>query len=73
MAPIDIAVDTNGPNAATGDASLDDAAIAALIEARSEAKAAKNYGEADRIREELKQAGIELIDKAGGVTDWIRS
>ena len=60
-------------NAAAGDASLDDAAIAALIEARREAKAAKNYGEADRIREELKQAGIELIDKAGGVTDWIRS
>ena len=52
---------------------LDTLLASALIEARREAKAAKNYGEADRIREELKQAGIELIDKAGGVTDWIRS
>ncbi|MGB1621708.1 MAG: CysS/YqeB C-terminal domain-containing protein, partial [Synechococcus sp.] len=50
----------------------DDAAIAAAIEARRAAKAAKNYAEADRIREELAAKGIELIDKPGGVTEWIR-
>ena len=53
-------------------ASLDDAAIAAAIDARRAAKAAKNYAEADHIREELTSQGIELIDKPGGVTEWIR-
>ena len=47
--------------------------INALIEARKAAKANKDYGEADRIRAELKAEGIELIDKPGGITDWIRA
>ena len=51
---------------------LDDTAIEAAIEARRAAKASKNYAEADRIREELTAKGIELIDKPGGVTEWIR-
>ena len=37
------------------------------------AKAAKNFQEADRIRDALKAQGIELIDKGGGLTDWIRA
>ena len=37
------------------------------------AKAAKNYGEADRIRNELLSQGIELIDKPGGITEWVRA
>ena len=53
-----------GPNAAE---------IAAQIAARQAAKAAKNYGEADRIRASLLDQGIELIDKPGGLTDWLRS
>ena len=51
----------------------DGARINALIEARKTAKANKDYGEADRIRAELKAEGIELIDKPGGITDWIRA
>ena len=51
----------------------DDAEIEAAVEARRAAKASKNYSEADRIRDELLQRGIELIDRPGGVTDWIRS
>lgn len=51
---------------------LSDEAIAALIESRKTAKANKDYGEADRIRNELKTQGIQLVDKPGGVTDWIR-
>ena len=51
----------------------DDAEIEAAVEARRAAKASKNYAEADRIRNELSQRGIELIDRPGGVTDWIRS
>ena len=53
--------------------SLDDGAIDAAIAARKAAKAAKNYAEADRIRDELAAKGVELIDKPGGVTEWIRS
>jgi len=47
--------------------------IQAQIEARKAAKAAKDFAAADRIRELLKAEGIELIDKPGGVTEWIRS
>ena len=53
-------------------AEVDDAAIEAAIEARRAAKAAKNYTEADGIRDDLTAKGIELIDKPGGVTEWIR-
>ena len=45
--------------------------IEALIKARAEAKAAKNWAEADRIRDELKAQGIELIDTKEGTT-WKR-
>ena len=50
---------------------LDDAAIDALIEQREQARAARNWAEADRIRDELKSAGIALEDGAGG-TGWRR-
>ena len=43
------------------------------IEARTAAKAAKDFAEADRIRAALQAEGIELIDKPGGITEWIRS
>ena len=51
----------------------DDATIQAAIEARKAAKAAKNFAEADRIRDELTAQGIELIDKPGGITEWRRA
>jgi cysteinyl-tRNA synthetase len=53
--------------------SIDDGAIDAAIAARKAAKAAKDYAEADRIRDELAAQGVELIDKPGGVTEWIRA
>ena len=59
--------------ATTADNGLDDAAIEAQIAARLAAKKVKDFGEADRIRAELKDAGIELVDKPGGITDWIRA
>ncbi|WP_201585755.1 cysteine--tRNA ligase [Psychrobacter sp. HII-4] len=61
--------------AATGeqaDNGLDDAAIDALITERHDAKASKNFARADEIREQLKQAGIELEDSRAGTT-WRRA
>jgi len=49
-----------------------DAQIEALIAQRAAAKAAKNWAEADRIRDELKAQGIELIDTKEGTT-WKRA
>ena len=49
----------------------EDPEIEALIAARAAAKTAKNWAEADRIREELKAMGIELIDTKEGTT-WKR-
>lgn len=42
--------------------------IGGLIKARIDAKAAKNYAEADRIRQELADAGIALEDTPQGTT-----
>lgn len=48
-----------------------DADIDAMIEARTQARKAKNWAEADRIRDELKAMGIVLEDTAQGVK-WHR-
>jgi cysteinyl-tRNA synthetase len=49
-------------------AGLDEAAIQAHIQARADAKAAKNFDEADRIRKHLSAQGIVLKDSAAGTT-----
>ena len=55
--------DTNG---------LTDSEIEQLIEQRAAAKKVKNWSESDRIRDELKASGINLIDTKEGTT-WHRS
>ncbi len=48
-----------------------DPEIDALVAARTQAKKDKNYAEADRIRDELKSRGIEIIDTPQGAK-WRR-
>ena len=48
-----------------------DPEIEAMLQARAEAKKAKNWAEADRIRGELKARGIEIIDTPQGAK-WKR-
>ena len=59
---------TEGGYTVTGEG---DPAVDALVMQRYEAKKAKNFAEADRIREELKAQGIEIVDTKDGAS-WKR-
>jgi cysteinyl-tRNA synthetase len=50
----------------------DGARIEDLIHRRNEARKAKDFAEADRIRNALDAEGVLLEDKPGGVTTWRR-
>ena len=49
----------------------DNARIDALVAARNQARADKDWAEADRLRDELAAEGIEIMDGADGAT-WRR-
>jgi cysteinyl-tRNA synthetase len=49
------------------------AAVEAAIAARLAARKARNWAEADRIRDELKAQGIILEDRPDGTTGWRRA
>jgi cysteinyl-tRNA synthetase len=55
-----------------GGAGIDVAAIEAHIAARAKAKAERNFAEADRIRQDLADRGIELKDTPQGTT-WVKA
>jgi cysteinyl-tRNA synthetase len=52
-------------------AALGDEAIEAMVSERGEAKKARDFQRADRLRDELGKAGIVLEDSAQG-TRWRR-
>jgi cysteinyl-tRNA synthetase len=56
-----------------GSSSLSDADIERLIGERKAARAGRNFKEADRVRQQLSDAGIVLEDKPDGTTTWRRS
>ena len=52
---------------------LSDADVERLIAERRAARAARNFKESDRIRDELTKGGIILEDKPDGTTTWRRA
>jgi cysteinyl-tRNA synthetase len=56
----------------SGATGLPDEVIEAMVQQRLDARKNKDWGEADRIRDELVDAGISIEDGAGG-TRWRRS
>jgi len=51
---------------------LSEAEITELIAARATAKNTRDFERADAIRDQLQKAGVELVDKADGQTEWRR-
>ncbi|MCW6048761.1 cysteine--tRNA ligase [Lyngbya sp. CCAP 1446/10] len=51
---------------------LTDEEIEVMIQQRKDARKAKNFAEGDRLRDELKDNGITLIDQKDGTTIWHR-
>jgi cysteinyl-tRNA synthetase len=49
---------------------VDPAVVESLIAARKEARAARNWAESDRIRDELARMGVTLKDNKDGTTTW---
>ncbi|MFN7633630.1 MAG: hypothetical protein ACK5PI_02770, partial [Acetobacteraceae bacterium] len=58
---------------ASGTVGEPDHQVEAAIAARLAARKARNWSEADRIRDELKAQGIILEDRTDGTTDWRRA
>ena len=45
--------------------------VEALMEERRQAKAARDFAAADAIRKRLSAAGVELVDKPGGLSEAV--
>ena len=61
-----------GPSERSGSEGLDNGTITGLIERCKAAKAVSDFATANSIRDLLNAQGIELIDRPGGSTEWLR-
>ncbi len=55
---------------ALSEAKIDGAQIDAIVAERSAARAAKNWAESDRLRDQLAALGIAIKDNKDGTTSW---
>jgi cysteinyl-tRNA synthetase len=64
---------TAGPGWAGAAAALALSATAQrLLDERTKARATRDWAAADRLRDELRELGVEPIDRADGTSDWRR-
>ena len=68
--PLELQVESRGSAGLA--ISIDEPEIERLVAARSAARQSKNFAEADRIRDQLRAAGVILEDKPEG-TRWSRA
>jgi len=52
------------------DARLSDQEVDELVAERNAARAARDFGRSDAIRDELTEAGVLVEDRAGGISTW---
>lgn len=69
-APLGLLTDAMGDWAAAPEAGDDGWRIEALLKARAEARAAKDFAKADAIRKGLDAAGVVVMDRPGGPSEW---
>jgi cysteinyl-tRNA synthetase len=50
--------------------SVDESKVRSLIEARTNARRTKNFAQADTIRAQLADMGVEIEDHKDGTTSW---
>jgi cysteinyl-tRNA synthetase len=55
---------------ALSEAKIDDAEVNAIVAHRSTARAAQNWAESDRLRDQLASLGVAIKDNKDGTTSW---
>jgi cysteinyl-tRNA synthetase len=58
----------DAPAATTADAGLSPAALALMVE-RAAARAARDYVTADRLRKQLSELGIDVVDRPASTSE----
>jgi len=67
-----LSANLSAPTDGAAGATLSNEEVQRLVDARAAARAAKNWAESDRLRDELAAAGIIVEDKPGARATWRR-